>query len=163
MSAQIRFQLKISDLHCRNDLILPQKRSKLKRQMTNDHLYYIRLINCSTGTPHRIDVDSTSILRRYIKDQISANFQVIPTYFFDVILLIEKSTSSLRIFSTYFAGRKIQVNSTYFFRCNFDGQIIHVVSTYFFQCNSAGRKIHVASTYFLRCNFSSRNIHRAST
>ena len=45
-----------------------------------------------TGTPRRIHVDSTRILRRYVEDQISTNFHVISTYFFDVILLVEKST-----------------------------------------------------------------------
>ena len=37
-------------------------------------------------------VESTSILRRYVEDQISTNFDVISTYFFDVISLVEKST-----------------------------------------------------------------------
>ena len=45
-----------------------------------------------TGTPRQIDVDSTWILRRYVEDQISTNFHVVSTYFFDVISLIEKST-----------------------------------------------------------------------
>ena len=44
------------------------------------------------GVPRRIDVNLRSILRRYDKDQISTNFHVFGTYFFDVILLIEKST-----------------------------------------------------------------------
>ena len=50
------------------------------------------------GTPHRIDVDSTWILRRYVEDQISMNFQVISTYVFDVISLIEKCTLLPRTF-----------------------------------------------------------------
>ena len=45
-----------------------------------------------TGTPRRIDVDSTWILCRYVEDQISTNFHVISAYFFDVILLVEKFT-----------------------------------------------------------------------
>ena len=45
-----------------------------------------------TGTPRRIHVNSTRILRRYVEDQISTNFHVISTYFFDVISMVEKST-----------------------------------------------------------------------
>ena len=45
-----------------------------------------------TGSPRRIYVDSTSILRRYVEDQVLTDFHVISTYFFDVILLIEKPT-----------------------------------------------------------------------
>ena len=51
-----------------------------------------------TDTPRQINVDSTSILHRYVKDQISTNFHVIFTYFFDVISLIKKSTSFSRTF-----------------------------------------------------------------
>ena len=51
-----------------------------------------------TGTPRQIDVDSTWILRGYVEDQISTNFHVISRYFFDVISLIEKSTSFPRTF-----------------------------------------------------------------
>ena len=46
-----------------------------------------------TGTPRRIHVDSTWILRRYVEDEISTNFHVIFKYFFDVILMVEKSRS----------------------------------------------------------------------
>ena len=49
--------------------------------------------NFPTGTPRQIHVDSTSILCRNVEDEISTNFHVIFTYFFDVISLIEKSTS----------------------------------------------------------------------
>ena len=83
----------------------------------------------TTGAPRRIHVDSTSILRRYVEEQISTNFHVISMYFF----------------RRNFGDRKIHVVSTYFFRCNFDGQKIHVVSTYFFRCNFSGRNIHVLS------------------
>ena len=51
-----------------------------------------------TGTPRRIDVDSTCILRRYVEDQISTSFHVISAYFFDVISLVEKSTWFPRTF-----------------------------------------------------------------
>ena len=45
-----------------------------------------------TGTPRRIHVDSTWILRRYVEEQISTNFHVISAYFFDVISMVKKST-----------------------------------------------------------------------
>ena len=44
-----------------------------------------------TDTPRRIDGDLMSILRRCIEKKISINFQVISTYFFDVISMGEKS------------------------------------------------------------------------
>ena len=50
------------------------------------------------GTPRRIHVDSTWLLRRYVEDQISTNFHVISAYFFDVISMVEKSTSFSRTF-----------------------------------------------------------------
>ena len=53
-------------------------------------------------------VGSTSILHRYVEDQISANFhvmwfrdqkiRVVSTYFFEVISMVEKSTSFPRTF-----------------------------------------------------------------
>ena len=49
-------------------------------------------------TPRRINVDSLSILRRYMEYQILTNFHVISTYFFDVISPIKKSTSSSHTF-----------------------------------------------------------------
>ena len=70
-----------------------------------------------TGTPRRIDVDSTCILRRYVKDQISTNFHVFSTYFFDVISLVEKSTSFPR---TFFDVISIVEKSTLFPRTFFD-------------------------------------------
>ena len=74
-------------------------------------------------------VESTSILRRYIKDQISMRrFHV--------------------FFRCNFADWKIHVASTYVYRCYFTGRKIHVFSTYFFRCNFDGRKIYVVSTYF---------------
>ena len=51
-----------------------------------------------TGTPRRTDLDSTLILRPYAEDQIVVNFHVPVTCFFDIILLIEKSTSFPRTF-----------------------------------------------------------------
>ena len=86
-----------------------------------------------TGTPRRIDVDSTwilitSICRRPNFDKYPHRFHV--------------------LFRCNFDGQKIQVVFTYLFRCNFDGRKIHVDLTYFFRCNFDGRKIHVDSTYF---------------
>ena len=52
----------------------------------------------SMGTPRRIHVDSTWILRRYVEDQILTNFHVISTYVFDVISLVEKSMLFPRTF-----------------------------------------------------------------
>ena len=54
--------------------------------------------NYPTDTLRQIDVDSTWILHRYVEDQISTNFHVISTYFFDVISLIKKYTSFPRTF-----------------------------------------------------------------
>ena len=104
----------------------------------------------STGTPRRIDVDSTWILRRYVEDQISTNFHVVSTYFFDVISLIEKSTS---FSGTFFDVISMVKKSMLFPRTFFDVILIHVVSTYIFRCNFDSRKIHVVFTYFFRCNF----------
>ena len=80
----------------------------------NEHCYYLTSTkfvisqidaSCScpcdfnpTGTPRRIDVNSTWILRRYVEDQIWTNLHVVFTYFFDVVSLIEKPTSCPRTF-----------------------------------------------------------------
>ena len=89
-------------------------------------------------------VKSTLIWRRYyiiyVEDQMSTNFHVISTYFFDVISLIKKSTLFRRTFSMYFRWSK---NPLFSIRCHFDDRRIHVVSTYFCQCNFDGWKIHV--------------------
>ena len=107
-----------------------------------------------TGTPRRIHVNSTRILRRYVEDQISTNFHVISTYFFDVILLVEKSTWFPCIFFNVISlVEKSTLFPRIFFRCNFDGRKTHVVSTYFYRCNFDGRSKHVVFTYFFRCNF----------
>ena len=95
-----------------------------------------------TGTPCRIDVDSTWILRWYVEDQISTNY---PRRF-QVLLRCN------------FADRKIHVVSSYFFRRNLDGRKIQAVSTYFCRCNFDGQKIHLVSTRFFRCNFFHRDI-----
>ena len=48
-----------------------------QRKIFIDFVDNIGSIHYPTGTPHEIDVDSMSILRRYIEDQISTNFHVI--------------------------------------------------------------------------------------
>ena len=71
----------------------------------------------ATGTPRRIDVDSTWILWPYVKDQISTNFHAISTYFFDVISLIKKS----RLFPrTFFGVTSMVKKSTLFLLTFFD-------------------------------------------
>ena len=69
------------------------------------------------GTARRIDMDSTWILRRYVKDQIWTNFHVISAYFFDVILMVGKSTSLPR---TFFDVISLVEKSTLFPRTFFD-------------------------------------------
>ena len=73
--------------------------------------------NNPTGTPRRIDMDSTWILRRYVEDQISTNFHVISAYFFDVISLVKKLTWFSR---TFFDEISMVEKSTWFPRYFFD-------------------------------------------
>ena len=128
------------------------------------YLYLLLFAFNPTGTPRRIHVDSTWILRRYVEDQISMNSHVIFAYFFRFNFDGQKiHVVSSYSFQCNFDGRKIHVVSTYFYQCNFASRKIHVVSTYFFRCNFDGRKIHVVSTYFFRCNFDGRKIHVVST
>ena len=94
-----------------------------------------------TGTPRRIHVDSTWILRRYVEDQISTNFHVISAYFFDVILMVEKSTSFPR---TFFDVISLVKKSALFSRTFFDVILMVENSTYFYL---------ETTTYFFRCNF----------
>ena len=67
--------------------------------------------------PRRIHVDSTSVLRQYVEGQISTNCHAISTCFFDVISLIEKSTSFPR---TFLDANSIAEKSTSFPRTFFD-------------------------------------------
>ena len=65
-----------------------------------------------TDTPRRIDHDSMSILRRYVEENISTNFQVMLTYFLDVISMGGKLTSIRRtLFDAISIGKKIYVMS----------------------------------------------------
>ena len=123
------------------------------------------------GTPCRIDVDSTWILRRYVEYQIrriSTSFHVlfrcnlanrkihvVSTYFFfGVISVAEKSTFFPR---TFFGVISLVKTFTLFlctfFGCNFDGRKTHFVFTYVFRYNFDDRKIRLAGMYFFRQNF----------
>ena len=64
---------------------------------------------------------------------LKANFHVVSTNFFDVIMMGEKFT-------------------TYFVRRNFDGKKIDVISMYFLQSNFDERKIDGNFMYFLQSN-----------
>ena len=113
----------------------------------------------TTSNPCQFNVHITSIRRRANFDEYPRHFHV----FFDVISLIENPRRSHVLFRRYFAGRKIDVISTYFYQCNFAGRKIHVVATYLFRSNFNGWKVYFFSKYFFRCNFSGRNIHVVST
>ena len=65
----------------------------------------------------RIHVDSTWILRWYVKDQISTNFHDFPEYFFDLISMVEKSMSFPLTFSDAIS---MVLKSTLFRRALFD-------------------------------------------
>ena len=75
-----------------------------------------RIANIPTGTACWIHVDS-SWIRRYVEEQISTNFYVISSYFFDVILVVEKSTSFP---STFIDVISLVEKSTLFPRTFFD-------------------------------------------
>ena len=107
------------------------------------------------SNPRQFEVDITSIGRGLNFDEFPRHFRVL---FFDVILMVEKSTLFPHTFWRNFAGRKIYLISTYFFRCNFDGQKIHVVSTYSFRCNFDSRNFHVVFTYFFRRNLDGQKL-----
>lgn len=95
-----------------------------------------------------INVDSMSILRRYVEkniDEFSRRF--------DVFFLCNFDGQKIHAVSTYFIRhnideRKIDVVSMYFLQCNFDGKKIDVISMYFFQNNFDWRKVKVFSMYF---------------
>ena len=134
-----------------------------------------------TGTTRGIDFDLTLILPPYVEDQISTNFRVISTYFFDVISPIEKSMSFPRtffdvislfekstLFPRIFFGVILLIEkSTLFPRTFFDVISMVEKSTLFpctfFWCNFAVRKIRVVSTYYFRCNFYGGKIYVVST
>ena len=80
------------------------------------------------GAPRRIYIDSTWIIRRYVKYQISTNFHVISSYFFDVISMVEKSTLFSR---TFFDAILIVEKSTLFPRTFISVISVVEVSTLF--------------------------------
>ena len=70
----------------------------------------IKIIYFPTDTPRQINVNSMAILRRHVKEKISTNFNVISTYFFNVILMDEKSVSSRRTFFNAILMSKISMS-----------------------------------------------------
>ena len=110
--------------------------------LTSNHLkssilycFYVCHLATTTypkNTTRRIDVDSMSILRRYIERKISTNLHVILTYLFDVISMGKKLTS-LRL--TFFDVIAMGENPRQFhvlFWCNFDGLKIGTLVTCLF-------------------------------
>ena len=55
----------------------------------SEEIFVVKKKNTAQWALH---VESTSILSRYVEDQILTNFHVISTYFFDVISMVEIST-----------------------------------------------------------------------
>ena len=84
------------------------------------------LINLTSQRAHH--VESTSILRRYVEEQISTNFHAISTYFFDVISLTEKSSL---VPHTFFDAILLVEKSTLFPRTFFDVILLVEKSTLF--------------------------------
>ena len=81
-----------------------------------------------TGTLCCIHVDSTWILSQHVKDQISTIFRVISAFFFNVFLMVEKSTLfALNFFDAIFMVEKF----TFFLRTFFDVIAIVEKSTLF--------------------------------
>ena len=100
-----------------------------------------------TDTPCRGDVDSMAKLRRYVEEKISTIFDVISTYFFDVISMGEKWTSFRRTFS-------MSEKSMLFRRTFFDiismSQKSMLFRCTFFDLISMNKKLDIVSTYFFK-------------
>ena len=97
-------------------------------------------------------VKSTLISGGYYVDTSKMKFRQIsksfPRTFFDVILMMRKSTSFPH---TFFGIISTVEKSTLFscaFLCNFVGGYIQFFSTYFFLCNFSTQKIHVVFMHF---------------
>ena len=119
-------------------------------------------------TPRRIDVDFTWVLHLYVEDQVSTDFDVISTYFLDVILLIEKSTFSphtsiylismvqkSKSFPRTFSGVISVFEKTMLFPCTFFDALSMVetsrfFSIMFFDVILMVKNIRVVITYFSR-------------
>ena len=95
------------------------------------------------GTPRHIHVNWTWILHRYVKDQISTTLHVISKNFFDVILLIEKSTSFPRTFLDVIS---MVEKYTLFPGSLFDVISIHPANTYFFDVISV---VEISTAFLL--------------
>ena len=95
------------------------------------------------GTPRHIHVNRTWILHRYVKDQISTTLHVISKNFFDVILLIEKSTSFPRTFLDVIS---MVEKYTLFPGSLFDVISIHPANTYFFDVISV---VEISTAFLL--------------
>ena len=81
-----------------------------------------------TGTLCCIHVDSTWILSRHVKDQISTIFRVISAFFFNVFLMVEKST----LFALTFFNVILLVEQSALFPRNFFDAIFMVEKFTFF-------------------------------
>ena len=130
-----------------------------------------------TDSQRALHVESTSILRRYVENQISTNYYVTSTYFFDLISLVEKSTLFPRIFfdviwmvekstlfpSTFFDVISMVEKSTLFPRTFFD--IISMVqkSTFFPRTFFGVISLIKKSTLFPRTYFSVISMVEKST
>ena len=93
-----------------------------------------------TSNRRRFDIDITSMHRKKNIDKFPPHFDVLSRCNFN--------------------GRKIDVVSPYFLRCN--ERKIDFISTYFLWCKFDKWKIDVFLTYFLRRNFDERNIEVVS-
>ena len=83
--------------------------------VTNRLCYRKVTIKKASKRVHHVEL--TSIRHRYVEDQISRNFPVISMYIFNVIPLVEKSTSFPR---TFFAVISMVEKATLFPRTFFD-------------------------------------------
>ena len=62
--------------------VIEIRSEKMEVKYVKEHVWKSFVVNFPTGTPQRIHVDSTRILRRYVEDQISTNFHFISMHFF---------------------------------------------------------------------------------
>ena len=88
----------------------------------------VKVNNYQADIARRIDVDSMSILRRYVEKKILTNLHVASTYFFDVISTSEKSKSFQRTLFDVL----LMINRSILFQCSFFDEILMgEQSTYF--------------------------------
>ena len=111
----------------------------------SDCVYFLEILGITQQAFH---IESTSIRRPFYVDtwktKFPTNFHAISTYFFDVISLIEKSTSFPR---TFFDVILLIEKSTSLSRIFFDIILMVDISKFFprtfCRCNFDVRKIHV--------------------